>query len=609
MFRDIRPDEYYPVYGDSAAKGFDAQTTSKLYVRVDKGRSYAMYGDYVTRTENDEGLALGQYSRSLTGVRGAVETDRYKVTAFAAQTNTQQVTNEQRAMGISGPYSMGNVNTDDVLANSEKVEVVTRDRDNPGLIISRSTLARFTDYEVDTFSNSIYLKDPVPSVDADLNPVYLRITVESEQGGDEYTVGGVSGSVKVTDKAKVGGSYVKSNNPLTQDQLASVNTVVKFADKGKLIAEFARSENINDGLNSLTQINTTPDATGKLSGNAARVELNYSYKDLEMKVYHNQADREFYNTAAPITAGRKESGIKGRAQLGKIGLAKLEAIRTEDLQSGVNQGVSASIERAISRIVAVELGLKYYDESKNPALLGASQTAPYHGLTARTKITTQLPWQGSNVFAEYEQDVSEAERRIFALGANYQINSKLRAYGRHELVSSIQGLYDLNNNQRRNVTVFGLDSKYNNNGTAFSEYRIRDGISAREAEAAIGLRNRWELEKGFYATTSFEQVKSLSKADTDNQNSDNTAASLGVEYLANPNWKAVARIEARWADQSDTILNNLGIAYKYSNDVTLLAKNVVSLTDSKNENSGDRLVDRFQVGLPTVTLSTIVLMR
>ena len=62
-------------------------------------------------------------------------------------------------------------------------------------------------------------------------------------------------------------------------------------------------------------------------------------------------------------------------------------------------------------------------------------------------------------------------------------------------MSSIQGLYDLNNNQRRNVTVFGLDSKYNNNGTAFSEYRVRDGISAREAEAAIGLRNRWELEK------------------------------------------------------------------------------------------------------------------
>ncbi|MGA6137080.1 SdrD B-like domain-containing protein [Acinetobacter dispersus] len=596
LFRDIRPDEYYPVYGDSAAKGFDAQSTSKLYIRVDKGRSYAMYGDYVTRTENDEGLSLGQYNRSLTGVRSTVEIDKYKVTAFAAQTNTQQVVNEQRAMGISGPYSLGGVNAQDVRENSEKVEVITRDRNNSGLIIARTTLARFTDYEVDTFSNSIYLKDPVPSVDADLNPVFLRITVESDQGGEEYTVGGVSGSVKVTDKVKVGASYVKSNNPQTQDQLASVNTVVKFAnDKGKLVAEFARSENINDGLNSLTQINVAPDATGKLSGNAARVELNYAYKDLEMKVYHNQADTGFYNTAAPITAGRKESGIKGRVQLNKIGLAKLEAIRTEDQLSGVNQGVSASIERAINRILAVELGLKYYDESSNPATLNTTQIAPYHGVTVRSKLTSQLPWQGSNVFAEYEQDISEADRRVFALGANYQINSKLRAYGRHELVSSLSGLYDLNSNQRRNVTVFGLDSKYNNNGTAFSEYRIRDGISAREAEAAIGLRNRWELEKGFYANTSFEQTKSLSSAN--NLSSDSTAASLGVEYLKNPNWKAVARIEARWSDQSDTILNNLGAAYKYSDDVTLLAKNVVSLTDSKNDSSGDRLIDRFQLGL------------
>lgn len=596
LFRDIRPDEYYPVYGDSAAKGFDAQSTSKLYVRVDKGRSYAMYGDYVTRTENDEGLSLGQYNRSLTGVRSTVEMDKYKVTAFAAQTNTQQVVNEQRAMGISGPYSLGGLNAQDVRDNSEKVEVITRDRNNPGLIIARTSLTRFTDYEVDTFSNSIYLKDPVSSVDADLNPVYLRITVESDEGGEEYTVGGLSGAVKVTDQVKVGASYVKSNNPLTQEQLASVNTVVKFAnDKGKLISEFARSENINDGLNSLTQINTQADATGKLSGNAARVELNYSYKDLEMKVYHNQADTGFYNTAAPITAGRKESGIKARTQFNKIGLAKLEAIRTEDQSSGVNQGISASIERAINRILAVELGFKYYDESSNPATLNTTQVAPYHGVTVRSKLTSQLPWQGSNVFAEYEQDISESDRRIFALGANHQINSKLRAYGRHEVVSSINGLYELNSNQRRNVTVFGLDSKYNNNGTAFSEYRVRDGISAREAEAAIGLRNRWEIEKGFYANTSFEQTKSLSNAN--NLSSDSTAASLGVEYLKNPNWKTVARIEARWADQSDTILNNLGAAYKYSDDVTLLAKNVVSLTDSKSESSGDRLVDRFQLGL------------
>lgn len=598
LFRDIRPDEYYPVYGDSATKGFDAQSTSKLYVRVDKGRSYAMYGDYVTRTENDEGLSLGQYNRSLTGIRSAIETDQYKVTGFVANTNTEQVVNEQRAMGISGPYSLGGLNVQDIQENSEKVEVITRDRNNSGLIIARTTLSRFTDYEVDAFSNSIYLKDPVSSVDADLNPVYLRITVESDQGGEEYWVGGVSGLMKVTQQVKVGGSYIKSDNPFAQDQLASVNTVVKFAnDRGKFITEFARSNNNYSDLATTTLTNNNAGSSGKLSGNAARVELNYAYKDLEMKAYHNQADSDFYNLAAPITAGRKESGIKGRIQLPKIGLAKLEAIRTEDLSNGTNQGVSASIERAINRILAIEFGLKYYDRSVVAgSLTSTTTTTPYHGTTLRTKLTSQLPWQGSNVFAEYEQDLVEAERRILALGANYQINSKLRAYGRHELVSSINGLYDLNSNQRQNVTVFGIDSKYNNNGTAFSEYRVRDGISAREAEAAIGLRNRWELEKGFYANTSFEQTKSLSALNS-TSNSESTAASLGLEYLKNPNWKAVARVEGRIASQADTLLNTLGIAYKYSDDVTFLAKNIFSQTNSKNSSTGDRLIDRFQLGM------------
>ncbi|MBF7684260.1 DUF11 domain-containing protein [Acinetobacter sp. B10A] len=595
LFRDIRPDEYYPVYGDSATKGFDAQSTSKLYVRVDKGRSYVMYGDYVTRTENDEGLALGQYNRSLTGVRGALESDRYKVTAFAARTNTQQVVNEQRAMGISGPYSLGGLSVEDIRDNSEKVEIITRDRNNSGLIITRTTLNRFTDYEVDSFSNSIYLKEPVASVDADLNPVYLRITVESDQGGETYTVAGTSASMKVTQQAKVGAAYVKSDNPLTQDQLASVNTVVKFAnEKGKLITEVARSENIYSDLISTTQTKVEPDASGKVSGNAGRVEVTYADKDVDLKLYHNQADRGFYNTAAPITAGRKESGVKGRVQFKKVGLAKLEAIRTEDQINGVNQGISASIERAIHRILALELGVKYYDKSEVVDSSSTTKTTPYHGVTLRTKLTSQLPWQGSNVFVEYEQDATDAARRNFALGANYQINSKLRAYGRHELISSLNGLYDLNSSERKNVTVFGLDSKYNNNGTAFSEYRVRDGMSAREAEAAIGLRNRWELEKGFYANASFEQTKALSA--TNSSNSESTAATLGIEYLKNPLWKTVARIEGRLADQANTFLNTLGLAYKYSDDVTFLAKNILSQTDSQTKTSGDRLINRFQLG-------------
>jgi len=39
MFRDAQPDDYYLVYGDSSTRGFDAQSTSRMYVRFDRGRT------------------------------------------------------------------------------------------------------------------------------------------------------------------------------------------------------------------------------------------------------------------------------------------------------------------------------------------------------------------------------------------------------------------------------------------------------------------------------------------------------------------------------------------------------------------------------------------
>lgn len=589
LFRDIRPDEYYPVYGDAAAKGFDAQSTSKLYVRVDKGRSYALYGDYATRIEHDEGISLGQYNRSLTGLSVNVENDQNKVTAFAAKTTATQVTNEQRGLGITGPYSLGKVDTDSVLRNSEKVEVIIRDRNNPGLIISRTLLSRFSDYEVDTDSNSIFLKNAIPSVDSDLNPVYLRVTTETEQGGEEYTVAGIAGSHKLNDKVKVGGTYVNSNDPLNKTSLASANIVVKLSPTSKFVAEAAHSDRTTN-----PEDNTTANASGETSGAAYRLELEHSINNTQLRAYHQQADTGFYNTDAVITAGRKESGLKLQSRVDKLGFIKAEAIRTEDTNNGgVRDGVSASIERALNRIIALELGMRYYRETDQPASVTSASATPYSGTTARAKVTAQLP-KGSNAFVEYEQDIKESDRKVLALGGNYQLNDKARLYARHELISSLGGNYELNDTQQRNSTVVGIDSKYGKDASVFSEYRVRDGISAREAEAALGLRNRWEINKGVFVNTSLEKVQVLEGEDNTSQ--DATAASLGVEYLANPDWKATGRLEKRWATQSDNTVSAFGFAYKINDDVTLLTKNIFSQVSSNTKDTGDRTLDRFQLG-------------
>ena len=68
LFRDIQPDAFYPVYGDSSERGFDAQSTGRLYVRIDRGQSSLLYGDFTTQGD-DPTRQLGTYQRSLNGIK------------------------------------------------------------------------------------------------------------------------------------------------------------------------------------------------------------------------------------------------------------------------------------------------------------------------------------------------------------------------------------------------------------------------------------------------------------------------------------------------------------------------------------------------------------
>jgi len=635
LFRDIEPGEYYPVYGDSSAKGFDAQSTSKLYVRLDKGRSFAMYGDLKTQIDNDEGIKLGQYNRTLTGLKAQYEDDNTRVTAFAAETSTSQRVNETRGLGISGPYPLAE-DFDAVLENSETIEVITRDRNNPGLIVNRETLTRFADYEIDPISRSLYLKAPIASQDLAGNPIYLRVTVEVDEGGDDYLVGGVAVKHQLTDKVAIGGSYVNSDDPLNKEQLASVNTVIKMNDKLKLVAEYARNktefidEDVlatdpdfkNPNYQPSNQINTKRLNDSNTDGDALRVELDYDdKKNTRAKAYYNDTDEGFVTGASPQTAGRQESGFEVAHLINdKKTALKLEGVRTEDHTTDASrQGVQASIEQRLSQNIVGEIGVRYYkqeataasrntqaatdvlditndtifnDDIINQSALNGVSSAEKNieGTTARARLTARLPkLNNSLVFAEYEQDIEHSSRNATSIGGETALGSLGRLYARHDLINSLSGSYGLDDSEERQRTVIGFDTTYMKDGKVYSEYRMRDAISAREAEAAIGLKNKWYVKKGLTLNTLFERVESLEGE----KDSTATAAGVGVEYLANENYKASGRLEKRWGETSDTLLASAGAAYRYSDEVTLLAKDIYSQVDYDD---GHRTINRFQLG-------------
>ena len=140
-------------------------------------------------------------------------------------------------------------------------------------------------------------------------------------------------------------------------------------------------------------------------------------------------------------------------------------------------------------------------------------------------------------------------------------------YGQHEWISSQQGTYALAEDRDQQNTVIGIDADWLRNSQTFSEYRARDAFNGRDAEASIGLRNRWAVKRGVLLNTSFERVTPLAGATTGAY-----AATGGLEWTASQLWKGTARLEYRNSPTGDNVFGTLGYARKVSRDWTLLGR-------------------------------------
>ncbi|HET7403110.1 MAG TPA: hypothetical protein VFJ62_15050 [Usitatibacter sp.] len=519
LFRDIQPDEFYPVYGDAAVRGFDAQSTSHLYVRVDHRKSYLLYGDFTTQSDTSV-RRLSNYNRSLTGAREHYDDGRVVANVFASRDTTRQVIDEVKANGTSGPFMLSVASG---LVNSEKVEILTRDRNRPTLILRSVPQARFYDYEMEPLTGRILFKAPVPSVDADLNPVSIRITYEVDQGGEQFWIFGGDAQVRVTDSVDLGGTAVEDRNPAAPFKLFGAHAIARLGEKTVAAVEVARAEH----------------ADRELAGNAGRVGIKHDGERLKAEAFAAHTDTGFDNPGAYLAQGRGESGARGSYKLDEATSVKAEALRTEDIAAhNRRDGVTVSAEHVFANGVKAEVGVRHAHEDGGPAIpptiVGEGSAAPNDVTSVRTRVTAPVPFvkAEANVYGEVEVDTQDTDRKVVAVGGNYMLPNHGKVYFRHELISSLTGPYGLNDQQRQNATVVGVETEYMKDARLFSEYRLHDALDGGDAEAAIGLRNLWSLGEGLRLGTNLEHVHSLSgKADVEN-----SAVALALEYVGSPLW-------------------------------------------------------------------------
>jgi uncharacterized repeat protein (TIGR01451 family) len=574
LFRDIQPDKFYPVYGDSSIKGFDAQSTSHLYVRLDKGRSWLLYGDITTQSTSDV-RQLSNYTRSLTGLKEHYETSRIVVNAFASKDSTTQVIEELPANGTSGPFTLS---TQNMVENSERVELLVRDRNQPSLIIQSTPLQRFSDYEIEPLTGLLLLKAPIASLDPNFNPQSIRITYEVNQGGQNFWVAGVDGQYKLTDRIEVGGVYVDDRNPANPAKLAGANSTVKLGQKTYLIGEYATTDDLTTGR-----------------GAGERVEVKHDDGNLQARVYADKTDVNFNNPGASVTPGHDESGARVAYTINETVSVRGEALHSEDESlGGKRDGAIVTVEKRLPGKIKVEAGIRKAHETVEPAATTSVGTTPTDIDSVRLKVSTPVPYAPqAGIYGEYEQDVRDSDKRIAAVGGEYQIANRGRLYFRDEFISSLSGPYALNAVQKQNATVFGVDTDYMQDGRVFSEYRIRDAYSGGESQAAIGLRNKWPLEPGLTLTTTAERVHTLSGPNDEEA----VAGSVGVDYTANPLWKGSGRIELRDATSNESLLTTFGVADKLTEEWTGLIRDALAISRNTGSGTGQRIQERLQAGV------------
>ena len=318
VFRRLDPDYHYPTLGDDSTTVEDAPTSGKFYVKAEKHKSYAMWGNFETHLLDTD---LAQIDRVLYGANGHYESmdmTEYgdtKTTAdvFIAEPGTILARDEFRGTGGSLYF----LQRRDVTQGSERLRIEIRDKDSD-IVLEARNLVYAQDYDIDYIQGRVLLNKPLPStVDDGLlvqsnslsgNPVYLVVRYEYTPGFDaldDVSIGGRAARW-FGDSIKLGATFSSQEQLSDEQTLGGIDVTWRRTAGSYLKIETATTDGPgvgqtfsgDGGFEFDSVASTDPD----LSASAYRLEAVAALDDFfanaagQLSFYHQQREAGF---AAP----------------------------------------------------------------------------------------------------------------------------------------------------------------------------------------------------------------------------------------------------------------------------------------------------------------------
>ncbi|MCA1634049.1 MAG: DUF11 domain-containing protein [Acidobacteria bacterium] len=563
----------YPLFGDSSTRYEDAQSNSKLYVRVDRGRSYFLFGDF--DTDNRE-AGLASYTRRLTGAKLHLENSRGD---YVSVTGARPDTAFARDVFAGGELAFARLSHTEVLPGSETLVLEVRDRRNPELILSRETLIRSVDYNLDAASGELFFLRHISTFDFSFNLVQVVATYEFRADGMSSAVY-TARAFKTFERAglKLGLSFTNQRQGEFGSFVVGGLDVEKSLPRGgRLRAEYATSRGrVAVGGNLFS--------TGfdeRHDGNAYRVEFEQplAFKETILRAGFVRADEGFLNPfGATVTPGSQRADASVEMRVRPSSRVRFSLMDERNKTANVdNSRLTGSLfwSESIGERLRATVGYDFRHLKDN--LSGRE--------TDSNLITVGAEWQATDklqLSVKREQNLTEADPTYpnqTTLAANYQWNQYTKLFFTQRLASApITPISDASATGfvatgARRETAIGIETRIGRFASLNSRYQLENGINGTDSFAVIGLSNRLNLNKEFALDLGYERGFHLA-----GEGESFNTAHFGLSWQPTEDFRTTGRYELRDRGGLGSVLT-LGAAGRLFDNLTSLGRIQLSRTN------------------------------
>ena len=425
-------DRAYPLFGDTSTRYEDAQTNSKLYARLDRGRSYFLFGDFETENR-DSGLA--SYTRKLTGVKLHLENSKGD---YISVTGARPDTSFARDVFPGGALGFARLSHTEVLPGSETLVIEVRDRRNPETILSREALIRSVDYNLDAATGEVFFLRPISSFDFSFNLVQVVATYEyhaDSMSQAVYTARAYKNFERLG--LKLGLSLVdQRQGDFGSFVLGGVDAEKSLPRGGRLRAEWATSRGrvVSGGNVFFGNVG----ADDRHDGNAYRVELEQplAWRETTVRASFARADEGFLNPfGQTVTPGSQRADASVEMRVSKTARARFsftdERNQTENVDNS-RQTASLMWTQQFGERLRAQFGFDF--RHLKDEITGRETDSNLITVGAEYKATDKL-----QLSAKREQNLGEADPTYpnqTTLAATYQWNQYTKLFFTQRLASA-----------------------------------------------------------------------------------------------------------------------------------------------------------------------------